>query len=171
MAALANLLLLGKEGYRTLLGHAVEMAEVLREHDRVAPEPDGAQRRQRRPGDAVSRLSRRRRHLSREGCASAAMRAIASSCCEHNEYNRRIFERVHAEALAGHGVAISLTNCYRQNDYGEPIVALKTLRAVAVRGRKPDGDRSSSTCWKARRGGRRFVSRARLARSQWLSAR
>ena len=31
MAALANLLLFGKEGYRTLLGHAVEMAEVLRE--------------------------------------------------------------------------------------------------------------------------------------------
>src|SRR5207244_1592298 len=31
MAALANLLLLGKEGLRTLIGHAVEMAEVLRE--------------------------------------------------------------------------------------------------------------------------------------------
>ena len=31
MAALANLLLLGKEGLRTLLGHIVEMAEVLRE--------------------------------------------------------------------------------------------------------------------------------------------
>ena len=31
MAALANLLLLGKEGLRTLLGHVVEMAEVLRE--------------------------------------------------------------------------------------------------------------------------------------------
>src|SRR5688500_20373546 len=31
LAALANLLLFGKEGLRTLLGHAVEMAEVLRE--------------------------------------------------------------------------------------------------------------------------------------------
>ena len=44
----------------------------------------------------------------------------------HNEYNRRIFERVHAEALAGAGVAISLTNCYRQTDFGDPIVALKS---------------------------------------------
>jgi len=44
----------------------------------------------------------------------------------YNEYNRRIFERVHAEALAGKGVAISLTNCYRQNDFGDPIVALKS---------------------------------------------
>ena len=36
------------------------------------------------------------------------------------------FKRVHAEALAGKGVAISLTNCYRQNDFGDPIVALKS---------------------------------------------
>ena len=33
---------------------------------------------------------------------------------------------MHAEALAGRGVAISLTDCYRQTDYGEPIVALKS---------------------------------------------
>jgi len=44
----------------------------------------------------------------------------------HNAYNRRIFERVHAEALAGQGVAISLTNCYRQTDFGDPLVALKS---------------------------------------------
>ena len=44
----------------------------------------------------------------------------------HNEYNRRIFERVHDEALAGRGVVISLTNCYRQTDFGDPIVALKS---------------------------------------------
>jgi hypothetical protein len=44
----------------------------------------------------------------------------------HNEYNRRIFERVHIEALAGKGVVISLTNCYRQTDFGDPIVALKS---------------------------------------------
>jgi len=31
-----------------------------------------------------------------------------------------------SEALAGRGVAISLTDCYRQTDYGESIVALKS---------------------------------------------
>ena len=41
MAALANLLLLGKEGFRTLIGHAVEMAEVLRE---LIDRPAGAVR-------------------------------------------------------------------------------------------------------------------------------
>ena len=44
----------------------------------------------------------------------------------YNDYNRRIYERVHAEALAGRGVVISLTDCYRRTDYGEPIVALKS---------------------------------------------
>ncbi len=33
---------------------------------------------------------------------------------------------MHAEALTGQGVAISLTNCYRHNDFGDPIVALKS---------------------------------------------
>jgi L-2,4-diaminobutyrate decarboxylase len=44
----------------------------------------------------------------------------------HNDYNRRIFAEVNAEAMAGRGVAISLTDCYRQTEYGEPIVALKS---------------------------------------------
>jgi glutamate/tyrosine decarboxylase-like PLP-dependent enzyme len=125
MAALANMLLLGKEGYRTLLGHAVEMAEVLRERieahpnltvlngDNVGPVtlfrayPDGV--------DTFSVKARERSEAS-----------YREQLLAHNEYNRRIFERVHDEALAGRGVAISLTNCYRQSDFGDPIVALKS---------------------------------------------
>jgi hypothetical protein len=44
----------------------------------------------------------------------------------HNEYNRRVAAYVHAEALAGRGVMISMTDCYRQTAYGEPVVALKS---------------------------------------------
>jgi len=33
---------------------------------------------------------------------------------------------VQQEALQGRGVVISLTDCYRETDYGEPIVALKS---------------------------------------------
>ena len=44
----------------------------------------------------------------------------------HNEYNRRIFHLVQADALKGEGVVISLTDCYRETDYGEPMVALKS---------------------------------------------
>ena len=44
----------------------------------------------------------------------------------HNDYNRAVFRKVYAEALEGHGVAISSTEGYRQTSYGEPIVALKS---------------------------------------------
>jgi hypothetical protein len=45
---------------------------------------------------------------------------------EYNAYNRRLFELIQAEALQGRGVVISLTDCYRETDYGEPIAALKS---------------------------------------------
>ena len=44
----------------------------------------------------------------------------------NNAYNRRVFELIHDEALQGRGIVISLTDCYRLTDYGEPIVALKS---------------------------------------------
>jgi glutamate/tyrosine decarboxylase-like PLP-dependent enzyme len=125
MAALANMLLLGKEGYRTLLGHAVEMAETLRELVESHPnltllngENVGPVTLFRAYPDGVDTFSVKRREQSEAG--------YRGQLAAHNDYNRRIFERVHAEAISGHGVAISLTNCYRQNDFGDPIVALKS---------------------------------------------
>ncbi|MBX3415286.1 MAG: aspartate aminotransferase family protein [Pirellulales bacterium] len=125
MAALANLLLLGREGLRVLLGHAVEMAEVLRE--RIEAHPDlvvlngenvGPVTLFRAYPHGTDTFTIKDRERSEAGFA-APLRA-------HNDYNRRIFERVNEAALAGHGVAISLTDCYRKTDYGEPIVALKS---------------------------------------------
>jgi L-2,4-diaminobutyrate decarboxylase len=52
-----------------------------------------------------------------------AMRATLRT---HNAYNRRIFERIQLDALQGRGVVISMTDCYRESDDGEPIVALKS---------------------------------------------
>lgn len=125
MAALANLLLLGKEGYRSLLGHAVEMAEVLRELIESHPnltvlngENMGPVTLFRAYPDGVDTFSVKPRERSDAGYREQVI--------AHNEYNRRIFERVHGEALAGQGVVISLTNCYRQTDFGDPIVALKS---------------------------------------------
>jgi glutamate/tyrosine decarboxylase-like PLP-dependent enzyme len=125
MAALANLLLFGKEGYRALLGHAVEMAEVLRELIESHPnltvlngDNMGPVTLFRAYPDGVDTFDVKQRERSERGYRE---RVIA-----HNEYNRRIFQRVHAEALAGQGVAISLTNCYRQTDFGDPVVALKS---------------------------------------------
>ena len=43
----------------------------------------------------------------------------------HNDYNRRIYRYLHDDAMAGRGVLISMTECYRLTDYDEPTVALK----------------------------------------------
>lgn len=125
MAALANMLLLGREGLRTLLGHIVEMAEVLREALEAHPDltvlngenvgpvtlfrvyPPGA--------DTFTIKERERSDAS-----------FQTQLATLNQYNRRVFQRVHAEALAGRGVVISMTDCYRQSDFGTPIAALKS---------------------------------------------
>jgi L-2,4-diaminobutyrate decarboxylase len=125
MAALANLILFGKEGYQALLGHAVEMAEVLRELIESHPNLTVLNGQNMGPvtlfrayPDDVDTFSIKPRERSD---ASSRQQVLA-----YNDYNRRIFERVHAEALAGEGVVISMTNCYRQTDFGDPIVALKS---------------------------------------------
>ncbi len=125
MAALGNLMLFGKNGLRALLGHLVTMAEVLAEHleghastvvlnganfgpvtlFRVYP-------------DGVDSFSEPKREQSDPNHREQLL--------THNDYNRRIFEIMHDEALRGEGVVISLTDCYRQTDYGEPVVALKS---------------------------------------------
>jgi len=125
MAALANLRLFGKNGLRALLGHVVSMAEVLREHleghaattvvnrGNFGPVtlfrvyPDGV--------DTFSISEREQKDV-----------AYRDQLRIHNDYNRRIYQLVQADALHGEGVVISLTDCYRESDYGEPIVALKS---------------------------------------------
>jgi L-2,4-diaminobutyrate decarboxylase len=125
MAALASLLLLGKEGMCVLLGHAVEMAEVLREQIESHPnlsvlngENHGPVTLFRAYPDGIDtfEIKDRERHDP-----NYRQQLIA-----HNDYNRRIYHLVHDEALRGQGVAISLTECYRQSDYGEPIAAMKS---------------------------------------------
>jgi L-2,4-diaminobutyrate decarboxylase len=125
MAALANLLLLGKSGYRTLIGHAVEMAEVLRELIISRPELSILNDQNYGPvtlfraypaGVDTFRVKHR----------EESDPAYAAELKRHNDLNRRIFQRVAAEALAGRGVAIGFTDNYRASVGGEPICALKS---------------------------------------------
>jgi glutamate/tyrosine decarboxylase-like PLP-dependent enzyme len=125
MAALANLLLLGKEGLRTLVGHAVEMAELLRELIVARPElsivSDGnfgpvTLFRAYPAGTDTFVVKQREQHDP----------AYRTQLREHNELNRAIFQRVAAEAFAGRGVAIGFTDNYRLSDLGDPISALKS---------------------------------------------
>ena len=125
MAALANLLLLGKDGFRTLIGHAVEMAEVLRELIISRPELSVLNDQNYGPVTLFRAYPPRRRYVPRQA-ARAERPVVRRRAAQHNELNRRIFQRVAAEALAGRGVAIGFTDNYRTSDSGEPICALKS---------------------------------------------
>ncbi|MCC6418197.1 MAG: aspartate aminotransferase family protein [Gemmataceae bacterium] len=125
LAALANLRLFGKEGLQAVLGHLVEMAQVLREHVEGHEASTVLNRDNFGPvtlfrvyPDDVDTFVIKRQEFEDP--------AFRPSLLRHNEYNRRIFAYVHREAMAGRGVMISLTDCYRQTAYGAPIVALKS---------------------------------------------
>jgi glutamate/tyrosine decarboxylase-like PLP-dependent enzyme len=125
MAALANLLLLGKDGFRTLIGHAVEMAEVLRELIISRPELSilnednfGPVTLFRAYPPGIDTFQVKERELRDP--------EYLSELRKHNVLNRLIFQRVATEALAGRGVAIGFTDSYQRSVTGEPICALKS---------------------------------------------
>lgn len=125
LAALANLLLFGKEGYQVLLGHLVEMAEYLRESLEVHPHVTCVNTYN---YGSVTLFRVYPEELDAEATFLNEMRnpAFADSLERHNDLNRRIHDYIYKEALAGRGVALSLTENYRSSSYGKPIVALKS---------------------------------------------
>jgi glutamate/tyrosine decarboxylase-like PLP-dependent enzyme len=125
LAALANLRLFGRDGLRAVIGHMVEMAQLLREH----LEGHRATTVLNRDNFGTVTLFR----TYPEGVDTFAIKqqefedpAFRDSLRRHNDYNRKVHDYVHAEAAAGRGVMISMTDCYRHTAYGEPIVALKS---------------------------------------------
>ena len=52
--------------------------------------------------------------------------------------------------MQGHGVVISMTDCYRETDYGEPIVALKSY-ILSPFSEESSIDAVLESLWKARR--------------------
>jgi L-2,4-diaminobutyrate decarboxylase len=130
LAAYANMRLLGKEGYRILIGHVVEMAEMLRE------------RLERHPGIQVLNdgnfgpVTLFRVYPPGVDEAAAFQREISDPTYEnalnaHNAYNRQIFTLIHERAMRGEGVLLSWTDAYRHATYdgrpGPPISALKSF--------------------------------------------
>ena len=126
LAALANLQLLGKEGLRIAIGHLVEMAQLLREHLEghastcvLNRDNFGTVTLFRVYPDGVDTFSIKDQEMTNE--------AFRETLRRHNDYNRKIYDYVHAEAMAGRGVVISLTDSYRESSYGEPVTALKSF--------------------------------------------
>ena len=125
LGALANLLLLGKDGFRVLLGHLVEMAEVLREELEAHRSTTVLN------GENVGTVTLFRAYPDDVDTFSVKEvertdPSYADRLNHHNEFNRRIFEYTQADAMKGDGVFLSMTDCYRHTDYGAPINALKS---------------------------------------------
>jgi hypothetical protein len=108
-----------------LLGHAVEMSEVLRELIEGQPRLSVMNRENVGPV-TLFRVYPRDVNTFKVKDREERDKTYRDRLLAHNELNRQIYERIHAEAIAGSGVAISLTDCYRRTDYGEPINALKS---------------------------------------------
>ena len=126
LAAIANFRLFGEKGLRVILGHIVEMAQLLREHLEGHEGTTVLNR------DNFGTVTLFRTYpigvdtflIKRQEFEDAGYR---DSLLSHNDYNRKIFQDVQSEAMAGRGIFISTTDCYRRTEYGEPIVALKSF--------------------------------------------
>jgi glutamate/tyrosine decarboxylase-like PLP-dependent enzyme len=126
LAALANLRLFGRDGLRATLGHMVEMAQLLREH----LEGHEATTVLNRENFGTMTLFR----VYPPGVDTFVVKqkefedpAFRDTLLRHNDYNRQVSRYLHDEAMAGRGVLLSLTDCYRHTAYGEPIVGLKSF--------------------------------------------
>ncbi|TLQ48650.1 pyridoxal phosphate-dependent decarboxylase family protein [Streptomyces marianii] len=125
LAALANLRLFGKQGWRAVLGHLIDLSQHLREQLAGQPrirvlnrESLGIVTLFRAYPDGVDTFDIEERELS-----DPAMREEVRA---HNEYNRRVADYLHDRAMHGLGVAISRTEAYQETHYGEPVLALKS---------------------------------------------
>ncbi|MCA9061625.1 MAG: aspartate aminotransferase family protein [Planctomycetaceae bacterium] len=125
MAALGSLTLLGLDGLRSLFGHLVTMAEILRNrlcaHPAISvmnPENFGPVTLFRVYPEGVDTFE-----IPRLEQTDAR---YADQLKQHNAYNRRVFELMNAEALRGEGVVISMTDRFCTTDYGQPVAAMKS---------------------------------------------
>ena len=126
LAAYGSLLLLGRVGLQVVLGHLVEKAESLREHleghqSTVVLNDDGVGTVTvfRVYPDGVDTWSIKERERTDPAAREELLR--------HNDYNRRLFRYLYERAMQGQGVHVSMTDCYRETDYGEPVVGLKSF--------------------------------------------
>lgn len=127
MAAFASLKLLGKLGFQTLIGHLVEMTQLLREHlvgqDSVVilnRDNVGSVTVFRVYPDAEDVLRLREKENNDE--------SYRNKLLQHNDYNRAVFKWMHDEVMAARGGGVlSLTDCYQMTRYGEPMLGLKSF--------------------------------------------
>ena len=130
LAALANLRSFGKDGFQAIIGHLVEMTELLRanlgghSHTTVLNSENYGT-------VTLFRVYPELVHHERIANLEFKNSKYRETLQKHNEYNRAIYEYLDREAMAGKGVLLSWTECYRHTSYGngeieEKVPALKS---------------------------------------------
>ncbi|MFX1295472.1 MAG: pyridoxal phosphate-dependent decarboxylase family protein [Promethearchaeota archaeon] len=128
--AISNLNLLGKEGYRVIIGHVVEMAEILREkledHDFIDVLNDynyGSVTLFRVYPGKINAKEQSQKELNDP--------AFTEDLEKYNEYNRKIYEYTVEKAYKGEGVALSLTEGYRSTAY-DPLKKIGAIKSFIM---------------------------------------
>jgi glutamate/tyrosine decarboxylase-like PLP-dependent enzyme len=128
LAAMANISLLGKKGYRVLIGHVVEMGEMLRQrleaHDFIKVLND-----QNHGPVTLFRIYPEGVNAREVYQREVEDPSLRDELLKVNAYNRRIFNITHERAMRGEGVLLSWTDAYRYAKYpeGQPIAAVKSF--------------------------------------------
>jgi len=113
---ISNLKLLGKEGYRTIIGHVVEMAEILRNGlesyefiDVLNDYNYGSVTLFRVYPNNIDAKDQSEKEFSDP--------AFANDLKTYNDYNHKIYEYTVEKAYKGEGIALSFTEAYRPTIY------------------------------------------------------
>ncbi|NVM53081.1 MAG: aspartate aminotransferase family protein [Candidatus Helarchaeota archaeon] len=127
---ISNLNLLGKEGYRVIIGHVVEMAELLRDKlesyefiDVINDYNYGSVTLFRVYPDKIKAKEHYQNELKDP--------VFSKDLEKHNKYNRNIYEYTVEKAYSGEGVALSFTEAYRTTVY-EPSQEISAIKSFIM---------------------------------------
>lgn len=124
LSALANLQLLGKDGYRGILSHSIEMAHAIKRRAATIPwlvvandQNDGAIAVLRIYPDAIDAKSSYAQEIRDS--------ALKDRLTQVNDFNTRLYTETRRMAESGEHPVFVETRRYRNTAYGAPIVGIK----------------------------------------------
>lgn len=125
-SALANLRFLGKDGFRVLLAHPIEMAVLLRE--KLENEKSTVLLNKYNYGPVTlfrcypGNIDGKHQYYNEYNNPE-----WEGELTKHNEFNKMIYFKIREKSRKGECAALSITDKYRDNSYGKPVSALKSF--------------------------------------------
>ncbi|MDE3269778.1 MAG: pyridoxal-dependent decarboxylase [Pseudomonadota bacterium] len=121
LAALANLKLFGKDGFRVLLAHLVAMAQTFRQELLATGKAAIIN-----PA-CVGSVTLFRLYPDRMTPDFAAELTQSERLLTINHYNWQLFDQLHTEAMTGNAPVLSSVDACMHSDHNDPVLALKAF--------------------------------------------